>query len=414
MNSLVIHKVKTVTGRETDVFVEDGIIARVEKNIRQKAKKTIDGRGLAILPGFYNLHTHAATTLLRGYAEDMTLKAWLEEKMWPAESQFTATDIYWGTKLAIAEMIKSGTVFFNNMYWHQEAEMEAAKEMGIGALIGLTLLDSHPLGSRTAVIDRWRVLKEKQNDDVRLAIAPHAIYTVSEENLRWAVDFARREGLWLHLHLSETQEEVSDCLKKHRCRPVEYLDKLGVLGRRTVLAHAIWLNEKEIGILARRKCHLVHNPVSNMKLTSGIIKLDKIKKAGAKFCLGSDGASSNNNLDLVEEMKFAAVLHKLASGQEIKAKDIYRAATKQGARAAGLRAGTIKEGQRADFILIDTQRLDFLPGFDLLNDLVYSASSECVVATVCAGRVLMEERKIKGEKQLIREIAKRYGGQVAD
>ena len=393
----------------TDVLVEDDMIAKVEKNIRQKAKRTIDGRGRTILPGFYNLHTHAAMTLLRGYAEDMTLEKWLNEKVWPAEGKFNAEDVYWGTKLAIAEMIKSGTVFFNNMYWHQEVELQAAKEAGIGALIGLTLLDSHPMGSRSAVIDRWRTLKNEQTDNVRLAIAPHSIYTVSPENLKWAAVFARRNGLWLHLHLSETEKEVADCLQKNHCRPTEYLDKFGLLGRRTILAHGIWLNEKEMQILARKKCHLVYNPVSNMKLASGIMRLDRIKKAGINFCLGSDGASSNNNLDMVEELKFAAVSQKMNSSSAIKAADIFHAATINGARAAGIKGGVIKKGQRADFILINTRRLDFLPGFDLTNDLVYSASSECVETTVCGGRILMEGRKMAGEDNLIEEISRRYG-----
>src|SRR3989339_1277007 len=184
MNTLLIKKVKTMAGRETDVWVENGVIAEIGKGLRKRAKKTVDGRGLVILPGFFNLHTHAAMTLLRGYAEDLPLERWLKEKIWPEESKFTEVDIYWGTKLAIGEMIKSGTVFFNDMYWYPGAAMEAAKEAGIGALIGLTLLDGHPFGGREAFLENWRKLKDKQTDKVKLAVAPHAGYSVSPENLK--------------------------------------------------------------------------------------------------------------------------------------------------------------------------------------------------------------------------------------
>ncbi len=408
MKTLLIKQAR-ICGRETDVLVENGKIARIEKGMKAKADKTIDGRGKVILPGFYNLHTHAAMTLLRGYAEDMELEDWLTKKIWPAEAKFNEDDIYWGTKLACLEMIKSGTVCFNDMYWHQEAALQAVTETGMRAFIGLTMIDGHPLGFHQDTNEVWEKIKNKQTDKIKFALAPHALYTVAEENLKWAARFAKVNNLLIHFHVSETEKEVDDCQKKYGLRPIEFLDKIGFLGPEVILAHSIWLAEKEIEILVKRKCHLVYNPTSNMKLSSGVMSFSRLKKGGINICLGTDSASSNNNLDMIEEMKLAAVLQKLANGQDIKVKDIFAAATRNGARALRLEGGIVKEGQTADFILIDTERLDFLPGFDLLNDLVFSASSECVDTVVCGGDVLMENREIKGEKELIGEIKKRYG-----
>lgn len=406
MIDLLIKKVKL--GESTiDLAVENGLISEIGQ-ISRRAKKIIDGRGKAILPGFYNLHTHAAMTLLRGYAEDMELADWLTKKIWPAEAKFTADDIYWGTKLAAMEMIKSGTVFFNDMYWHQEAAMQAANEVGVRALIGLTMIDAHPFGQKDQILEAWNRLKDKQTDKVRLALAPHALYTVSEENLRWAASFAKENNLLIHFHLAETQQEVKDCQKKYGLRPVKFLDKIGFLNKSVILAHSIWLTDEDIKIISKRGCSVCYNPASNMKLSSGVMPFSKFKANKINICLGTDSASSNNNLDMVEEMKFGSLLQKLTNGQDIKTKDIFDSATRNGTSYLKLKGGIIKKGQLADFILINTDRLDFLPGFDLLNDLVYSAGSECVDVVVVGGRVVMQDRKIAGEKELINQIRKRY------
>ena len=406
--NLLIKKVKH-KDEETDVLIESGKITRLGKNLKARASKTIDGRGKAILPGFYNLHTHAAMTLLRGYAEDVELEEWLTKKIWPAEAKFSEEDIYWGTKLACLEMIKSGTVCFNDMYWHQEAALQAVAETRLRAFIGLTMIDGHSLGFHKDKNEAWEKIKKKQTAKIKFALAPHALYTVARENLEWAARFAKDNKLLIHFHVSETEKEVADCREKYDCRPIEFLDKIGFLDSNVILAHSIWLSEKEIKILAQRKCHLVYNPTSNMKLSSGVMSFSKLKREGINICLGTDSASSNNNLDMMEEVKLAAVLQKLTNGQEIKVKDVFAAATRNGARALGIKSGIVKEGQEADFILVDTERLDFLPGFNLLNDLVFSASSECVDTVVCGGDILMENREIQGEKEFIKEIKKRYG-----
>jgi len=406
--SEILVRGATFNQKRADILVTDGKISKIAARISARVKKTIDGRTKAILPGFYNLHTHAAMTLLRGRAEDMELQEWLTKKIWPQEAKFTADDIYWGTKLATMEMVKSGTVFFNDMYWHQEAAMQAAQETGIRALIGLTLIDSHPFGQKEQVMANWAKLKNKQTDKVKLALAPHALYTVSSENLKWAADFARRHKLLVHFHLSETQAEVAACQKRYKLRPVEFLDKIGFLGPDVILAHSIWLSKKEIKIIAKRGCSICYNPTSNMKLSSGVMPFTQLKENKINICLGTDSASSNNNLDMIEEMKIGALLQKLNNGQKIKTKDIFAAATKNGASSLGLKSGIIKEGQAADFILVNTKRLDFLPGFNLLNDLVYSVSSECVDTVVVGGQPIMQDRKIAGENELIKQINIRY------
>lgn len=397
-------------GKKTDIFIQGGKIEKIGLKINKKAEEKIDGKGeKAILPGLINSHTHAAMTLFRGMKEGLPLKEWLEKKIWPAEKSLSAEDVYWGTKLACLEMIKTGTTCFNDMYWFQEASIEAIKEMGLRAVIGLTLLDFNVRGSKKNVIKFWENFKKNKWQTISFSMAPHAVYSVCRENLIWAKNFAKKNKLTLHLHLSETEKEVRDCLKKHKLRPVEYLDKLGFLNKNCVLAHAIWLSEKEIGILAKRKCSVVYNPGSNMKLASGFFSYNKIKKAKINICLGTDGAASNNNLDLFEEMKLGSLLQKVKEMDSTvaSAPEMLSLTTKNGAKALKMKIGQIKTGFLADVILIDLNQVCLSPGHNLVSDLVYSCSGSCVSDLICHGQILMRDGKIEQEKQIINQIKKR-------
>ncbi|MBL7142011.1 amidohydrolase [Patescibacteria group bacterium] len=407
--SLLIKNV-LLKGKKIDLYIKDGKIEKIALKINKKADKKIDGQGQkAVLPGLINCHTHTAMTLFRGYGDDLPLKDWLEKKIWPLEQKISADDVYWGTKLACLEMIKTGTTCFNDMYWFEEASVEAVKEMGLRGVIGLVLLDFDPKGTKENLEKFWNIFQKREFKTVSFSIAPHAIYTVCQENLIWAKNFAQKNNLTLHIHLSETKKEVKDCLRRYKVRPVEYLDKIGLLNRNCVLAHSIWLSDKEIKILARRKCNIVYNPVSNMKLASGIFPYSKLKKAKVNICLGTDGAASNNNLDLFEEMKIGSLLQKVkeASPVVVPAPEIFKTVTKNGAQALKMKIGQIRPGNLADLILLDLNQACFTPGHNLISDVVYSCQGDCVSDVICHGKILMRDRKVRGERRILQQTRKK-------
>ena len=408
MNLLIKNII--LNGEKKDIFIEGNKIKKIGDNLNLRATEKIDGKKeKAVIPGLINCHTHAAMSLFRGYGDDLPLKEWLEKKIWPAEAKLTEEDVYWGTKLACLEMIKTGTTCFNDMYWYSEAVIKASEEIGLRAMVGPLIIDFSKKGSRENFEKIYKNFQVEKSGLVDIAVAPHSIYGASKENLIWAKNFAKKNHLILHTHLSETEKEVKDCLKKYKMRPVEYLDKIGFLDKNCVLAHSIWLNEKEIKILAKRKCSVVYNPCSNMKLASGIFPYKKMKEAGVNITLGTDGPASNNSLDMFSEMKFASFLQKLSEEDPTiaSAKEIFEIATKNGAKALKINAGEIKEGKLADLILIDLNYVSFQPGHNFISDLVYSASGNCVSDVICNGKILMRERKIEGEEKIKKEATKR-------
>jgi 5-methylthioadenosine/S-adenosylhomocysteine deaminase len=394
-----------LNNKKQDIFIKENKIEKISENLNLPADEKIDGKGeKAVLPGLINCHTHAAMSLLRGQADDLPLDDWLK-KIWALEKKLTEEDIYQGTKLACLEMIKTGTTCFDDMYWHPEAAVRAIEETGIRAIVGLTLLDSLPMGQKENIEKYWRIFKKKKFKTITFSIAPHSIYTVSKENLIWAKNFAKKNNLILHIHLSEVKKEVDDCLKKYKMSPVEYLDKIGFLSKNCILAHSIWLSDKEIKILKNRKCSVVYNPCSNMKLASGIFPYQKFKKARVNICLGTDGPASNNNLDLFEEMKFGALFQKISEMNPTiaPAQEIFKTATKNSAKALKINSGQIKKEKLADLILIDLNNICLasrhnlisnLPStkINLVQDLIYSCSGNCVSDVICDGKILMWDR----------------------
>jgi 5-methylthioadenosine/S-adenosylhomocysteine deaminase len=408
--SLLIKNV-ILKGKKADVFVEKNKIRKIGRTLNLKAKEKIDGKGeKAIFPGLVNCHTHATMTLFRGYGDDLPLKDWLEKKIWPLETKLKKEDIYHATKLACLEMLRSGTTAFNDMYWYADAALQAIKETGIRAVMGPVMLDFLPMGRKEEIEKTWNKLTKENVETIFLSLSPHSIYTVSRENLIWAKNFAARNNLILHLHLSETKKEVKDCEKKYRMRPVEFLDRIGLLNKNCILAHSVWVSDREINILGKRKCSAVYNPCSNMKLAVGeIFPYKKFKERKINVCLGTDSAASNNNLDLFEEMKFGSLLqkHREKDPTIAPAKEVLDWATVNGAKALKINAGKIIEGQLADLILIDLNKASLIPSHNLTSDLVYAANGECVSDTICNGKILMRERKVEGEEKIKKEAAKR-------
>lgn len=400
--NLLIKNVLLGTGR-TNILIEDGRFSKIGVPSDFSAAEVIDAEGLAILPAFYNTHNHAAMSLLRGYADDMPLQKWLQEYIWPYEDKLTADDIERGSELALREMISGGSVFFNDMYFEIERTIGLVDRMGTRACIGITVMENHSLAVEDQKRDFVDHFVDPTGGRIQLAIAPHAIYTVGREKLIRSAEWARNKGLKLHIHLSETAVEVESCLKEHGMTPVRYLDSIGFLGDDVVAAHCVHIDEEEWDILAERGVTVSHCPCSNMKLGSGRFPYELAIRSGVRITLGTDGCSSNNNLDMREEMKFASLLAKCVSVSSdgtmsntgdptlLPAETVMEWATVNGARAFGIDGGEIAEGKVADCILVDLGAERMNPCHNLVSNWVYSASSDCVRTVICDGKIIMRK-----------------------
>ena len=413
MNLLI--KDAIIDGIKSNIYIEDGKIKHISNDSDYPNTKTINADGMYALPAFFNTHTHASMTLLRGYEDDMFLMEWLN-KIWPAEAKLTSDDVYWGSKLACLEMIKSGTVFFSDMYWFCEETAKAVSEFGMRCALSGTFITSGK--SNDSVIKALEETMEKiagyRDKNIIFTLGPHAIYTVNRELLEWTSIASAKQGLIIHTHLSETEKEYLDCKEKTGLKPVFYLDSLGLLSEKTILAHAVWLDDDEIELIAKRGAHISHNPISNMKLSVGkAMDYKKLKEANVNVTLGTDGCSSNNNLDMMESMKFASLLQKFTSNDPclMPAKETFDIASYNGAKAFGINSGKLEKGYNADIMLIKNNMVENTPGYNIYSDLVYSLKSDCIDTVICNGQILMEKRKVKDEEEIISrvsEISKKF------
>ncbi len=404
---LLIRNVQ-LEDKVTDVLIEGNRFKQIGNDLDLADAQVMEGKGMAILPTFVNAHTHASMTLMRSYADDLELHDWLTNYIWPLEAKMSEEDIYHGARLACLEMIKSGTTCFNDMYWHYHGVARAVEEMGIRAVLSSVFIDFSDEDKATEQRDLTRKLfreSEQYSNRIGFALGPHAIYTVSKSSLKWIKDFADEHNLLVHIHISETEKEVQDCLSLRGLRPVQWLDKIGFLGSNVIAAHVLHVTSDEIDILARNQVQVVHNPVSNMKLASGSFPYARLKEAGVQISLGTDGCSSNNNLCMLEEIKFAALHAKMVHQDPtvLPAGDVFEMATVNGAEALGLDCGRIAEGMLADCMLVDLSNHRLAPGYQLIDDLVYSADSSCIDTVICDGEILMQNGTVEGEEEIIAE-----------
>lgn len=385
-NSLLIKNV-LLEGEKKTLLCRDGRFVSLDAAPGAEAARVIDAEGLAILPAFYNTHTHAAMTLMRGYGDDRPLHEWLEQWVWPYEDSLGAKDIRRGSEIAIREMISTGTVFFNDMYFFIDETIDLVKASGMRAAIGVTLMDNHPKALRdekSALVRAW-----KDSERLLLTVAPHSVYTASKDTLQEAAKLARENGRKIHIHISETAKEVKECLAKTGMTPVRYLDSLGLLGPDVIAAHCVHVDKEEWDILAERGVTVSHCPCSNMKLGSGRFPYELAIASGARITLGTDGCSSNNNLDMREEMKTAALLAKVTGDAALlSASQVLKWATRNGAEAFGYDAGEIARGRLADAILVDLGNPKMNPCHNLISNWVYAADSSCIKYVICNGKVL--------------------------
>jgi 5-methylthioadenosine/S-adenosylhomocysteine deaminase len=404
--SILIKNV-SLYGKISSIYIEENRIVELGSP-RLEADIVIAGEGQAVLPGLINTHTHAAMTLFRGYADDMELFDWLSKKIWPLEVKLTKDDVYWGTRLACLEMIKSGTTCFNDMYWHMLSAARAVEDAGIRGVISGVVFDNFDPNKAekemTRSIQEISELKSTTSNRIIPSYGPHAVYTVSNDLLMSIAERAKKEGILLHIHLAETEKENADYQERYGKRPVILLDDLGFFGSNVVLAHGVWFTEEEIKILGNNNVKISHNPTSNMKLAVGnAIQYERMKSAGIIVSLGTDGCASNNNLDMFESMKIATLLQKFNTNNQtvMPADDVFKMATVNGAESLGLDAGAISEGALADILLIDLKHPSMVPNHDLVSNIVYSGTGSIVKTTICDGKVLMLDRVVEGEDDVI-------------
>ena len=382
------------------LLVKNGIIAELSSAAPDprtlEGIEVIDGRHRLYLPGFVNTHGHAAMSLLRGYADDLALQVWLEQKMWPNEAKFTAADVRAGALLSIAEMLKGGTTCFVDMYDHMEEVARAVEESGIRACLtrGMIGFGSEEVQKAKLQEARLFAMRWHGQADGRITamMSPHAPYTCPPDFIRKVVEIAHELDLPIHTHMSETAKEVEDNVKQYGTRPPAHLRDLGVFSRPCLVAHAVHLTDEEIAMLQAYDVRVSHNPGSNLKLASGIARVPELLKAGVKVSLGTDSSASNNNLDMLEEIRLAALLHKGVCGDPtaVPAMEALRMGTAAGAESIWLsQVGMLKPGMKADLIAVDIDQPHFYPRFNLVSNLVYAASAKDVTDVWVDGRRLV-------------------------
>jgi 5-methylthioadenosine/S-adenosylhomocysteine deaminase len=402
--------------RSGSVAIEDGKVSEIGKEIKAKSDRTIDARGKAVLPGLINAHTHLSMTLLRGVADDMPLMEWLEKKIWPIEDNLTADDCYSGALLGSLEMIKSGTTCFADQYFYMEDVARAVEEAGLRGVLsrGIIELDDPEKRKRT-IREGERLVKNCQgmaNGRITTMFGPHAPYTCSPECLMRVKELARKYSVGIHTHIAENKEEVERIEKKYGKRPVEHLDGIDFLGPEVLAAHCVWLTKHEIEVIRERGVKPVHNPVSNMKTASGVAPVPEMMEAGIPVALGTDGAASNNSLDMFTEMKFAALLNKVhrLDPTAVPAQAVLEMATIKGAIALGLQReiGSLEVGKKADIILLDLKKPHLAPLHSVISHLVYSAVGSDVDTLMVDGEVLMEKGRVLtlNEDKVLEDVQK--------
>ena len=404
--------------KRVNIYVNDGMISSITPSVPGEpltvdaTTEVVDCSTKAVLPSFINMHTHAAMSMMRGVGEDISFHEWLA-RIWRIESGLTPEYVYYATKLACLEMIKTGTATFNDQYWFMPQARLAAVEMGIRPVLSYVLCDRmDPEQSRIQISECIRQYEDSLTwpEKTQFAISVHAVYSVCEDTIVWAARFASEHGLKLHIHLSETQKEVNDCKAAHNgMSPVEYLESLGFLSQDVIAAHALWLSEKDVEILGRRRVNCVHNINSNLKLTSGYrFKYNELRDAGANVCIGTDGCGSSNNLDMLEAMKTAAIVQKAWRGDPtaMPLDELFAAGTSNGAKALGINTGVVKVGNKADLMLVDIDNWHFVSNAPTLANFVYSAHSDCIDSLMCDGRWIMRNRIVKGEREILADARK--------
>ena len=402
-NALILNP-NNFENKKQSLLIKDDLIAEIAETIDEgNVDKIIDAEGKILLPGLINTHTHLSMTLFRGLADDLSLDSWLNDHIWPMEANLNGDYCYIGALLGAVELIKSGTTTFSDMYFYMEDVARAVEDAGIRAVLSYGMIDFGDAEKREAEIEENLQLFKSCNGmadgRIKVFFGPHSPYTASEDLLIKVRELADEYNMGIHIHVSETEKEINDSLDEKGLRPFEYLEKIGFLGPDVVAAHCVWLSDEEIKIIKKHDVKVSHNPCSNMKLASGIAPVSKLIENDICVSIGTDGASSNNNLDLIEELKTASLLQKVSTldPKVLSSDEAITMATIKGAEALGLEneIGSIEVGKKADIILIDTNSANMVPdSSSLSSNVIYSANGSNVDTTICNGKILMENKKL--------------------
>ena len=364
------------------------------------AEQTIDAKDMLAIPGFVNAHTHASMTLLRSYADDMELMTWLNDHIWPVEAKMVSNDIYWGAALAAVEMIQSGTTTFADMYGpFMERVADVVTESGMRGVLSRGIIGVAPDGEKKLEenISLYEDYNGAANGRIKVMFGPHAPYTCPPDFLKKVAAAAQRLGAEVHIHMNETKAEIEQITKQYGKRPFEYVEDTGLFENPTLAAHCVHLSEDEITIIKKHGIRVAHNPGSNMKLASGVAPVPRLLKEGVTVALGTDGTSSNNNLDMLQEIQLAALLHKVNEYDPlaVPAFEALKMGTEYGAKAVGLDGlGRLEAGAKADIVLVSMKGAAWVPRFNEVSLLVYSGSAADVDTVICDGKVLMQHREL--------------------
>lgn len=396
-----------------DILIKQDRIFKVGENLSDhySPDSVLDCSRKAVLPGLINTHTHASMTSFRGISDNKLLEDWLNEDIFPAEDSLTEMDAYYGAMAASIEMLKTGTTCFSDMYFHMEQVADAVKDSGVRAVLARGLTDIQEEKDLDEVLDQLVNLVGRKR--IKPAIAPHSIYTCSENLLLDSKEIAEKFDLLYHIHLSETEKENSDSISERGMTPTEYLDNLGILDGNTVAAHGTHLSKEDVHTIAKNNVGIAHNPSANLKLGSGIADVPELRKEGVKVGLGTDGTASNNNLNLFEEAKISSLLHKRNDPRVIDEQDILDMITIEAAEILGIddELGSVEKAKKADLITINLDNSEMRPFHGkrgIISNLIYSFSGN-VSETIVDGEIVVEDGEIVGtdEKQVLRELQRR-------
>ena len=398
--------------KKSDILIENNIISKMARDLSDEVvDEKINAKNMVVMPGLVNTHTHLAMSIFRGYKDDRKLMDWLENAIFPVEDKLEPEDIYWNSYLSCLEMIRSGTTTCNDMYFGMNKVIEAIENTGLRALVAWSITDD----SIRDKVERTREYAKKYNvsgSRIKVVTSPHAPYSCNPDTIKMCVDLAKELNTSLHIHLSETLDEEETIRDRYDKRGTEYLNDLGVFEVPVILAHGIYISDSDIEILKNIKGGIAHNPISNCKLSSGICDVVKLRRNGINVGLGTDGIGSTTTLDMFEEMKTAAYLQKVNTMEptSIKAYDILKMATIEGARVLGLddQIGTLEPGKKADMIFIRTDKLHLCPDNDVCTNIVYSANGADVDTVMIDGKVIMQNRKMINldEKEVMKQVKK--------
>lgn len=418
--NILIENVKILTMADGEIikngniYIENEIIKKITSDeIDFSYDKKIDGKNYLAMPGFVNAHTHVGMSLFRNFSDDVELMTWLNEKIWPLEDKLIEKDVYWASLLSHAEMIMTGTTSFADMYYFEDQTIKALEKSKMRAQIsrGLTLEDKNNKKIEEN-IELFKKYENSQDGRINIAFGPHAVYTTDKNYLKEINKYAKKYKMPIHIHLSETKTENTDCMKRFNQSPTEVFEECGIFENKTIAAHGVYLSDKDLDILSKYDVSVVHNPSSNLKLSSGFLDCTRVINKKINLAMGTDSSASNNNLSMIKEISLTSLVSKYYNPQNLKAYDVLKMATINGAKALGLddKIGTLEEGKLADIILIDLNNPNHTPQNNLISSLPYSTFDKDVSYVIINGDLVYDNKKFVylNEKEIIKNAEESF------